>query len=218
MELYDLTGPVTPEIWHYRAPYFPPQIESLASADWLDYPIYSEAMSMPMQSGTYIETAGHVYQNRVTTADLPLDKTVLLSSVCIQIPALARTEISSEMIKKALLRLDSPKLVGRGLIISTGWYKHWFDPEFLNDGPYFAPDAIDFMLKCDVSLVGADLPCWDNPAKPTGHLRVFFQSEALMLAPIYAADRLEDSEGKLIAAPLAVHGTSASPVRAVWVA
>lgn len=219
MEKYfDISGPVRPGIWHYGAPYFPFQIQSLSTPEWMDFPVYAEAISMPMQTGTYIETAGHVYKNKITTAQLPLDRTILLPSFSLQIPSAAHTQITKEMVIEALKRIGSPSLVGCGIIISTGWFKRWFDPEFLSDGPFFSPDVMELMVSSGVSLLGSDMPCWDSPSHPTGHLLEFFKSDALMLAPLYETDRLKEGSGQLIAIPLAIEGTSASPVRAVWVA
>lgn len=77
---------------------------------------------------------------------------------------------------------------------------------------------MELMVSSGVSLLGSDMPCWDSPSHPTGHLLEFFKSDALMLAPLYRTDRLKEGSGQLIAIPLAIEGTSASPVRAVWVA
>jgi len=218
MKYFDISGPVRPGIWHYDAPYFPFQMQSLSKPVRADFPYYAESITMPMQSGTYIETAGHVFPDQLTTAQVPLERTVLLPSFCLQIPAAANSKIIKEMIVEALKRIGSPSLVGKGLIISTGWFKHWFDSDYMSDGPYFSADVIEFMVESKVSLLGADMPYWDSSTEPTGHLLTFFKSNALMLAPVYGTDRISEGSGQLIAIPLAIEGTSASPVRAVWVA
>lgn len=92
---------------------------------------------MPMQSGTYIETAGHVFSDQLTTAQVPLEQTVLLPSFCLQIPSEANSKITNEMVVDALKRIGSPSLVGNGLIISTGWFKRWFDSDYMSDGHTF---------------------------------------------------------------------------------
>ena len=218
MTYFDISGPIRPGTWHYGAPYFPFQIQSISTPDWMDFPVYAESISMPMQTGTYIETAGHVYPNQITTAQIPLERTILLPSFCLQMPSSARSEITKAMILDALTRIGSPSLIGKGLIISTGWFKHWFDPEYLSDGPFFSPDVMEFMVASKVGLLGSDMPCWDSPTHPTGHLLTYFKSDGLMLAPLYDTDRLGEGSGQLIAIPLAIEDTSASPVRAVWVA
>ena len=173
---------------------------------------------MPMQSGTYIETAGHVFPDQITTAQIPLERTVLLPSYCLQMPTVANGKITRAMIVDALKRIGSPSLDGKGLIISTGWFKHWFESDFMTEGPYFSADVMEFMVESKVSLFGSDMPAWDSPSEPTGHLLTFFKSNALMLAPLYGTDQITEGAGQLIAIPLAIEGTSASPVRAVWVA
>ena len=218
MKYFDISGPVRPGICHYGDPYFPLQIQSLSKPTWEEFPYYAESINMPMQSGTYIETAGHVFPDQITTAQIPLERTVLLPSYCLQMPTVANGKITRAMITDALKRIGSPSLVGKGLIISTGWFKHWFESDFLTDGPYFSVDVMEFMVESKVSLFGSDMPAWDSPSEPTGHLLTFFKSDALMLAPLYGTDQITEGAGQLIAIPLAIEGTSASPVRAVWVA
>jgi len=218
MKYIDISGPVSPGIWNYGDPYIPLQIQSLSKPRWEDFPFYAQAITMPMQSGTYIETAGHVYPDQITTAQIPLERTVLLPSFCLQMPSLAHSEITKAMVVDALKRIGSPSLIGKGLIISTGWFTHWFDPDYISDSPYFSADVMEFLVESKVSLFGSDMPCWDSPSEPTGHLLTFFKSDALMLAPLYGTDRLAEGGGQLIAIPLAIEGTCASPVRAVWVA
>lgn len=218
MKYFDISGPVGPGIWHYDAPYFPFQMQSLSKPKWADFPYYAESITMPMQSGTYIETAGHVFPDQLTTAQVPLERTVLLPSYCLQMPTAADSKITRTMVVDALKRIGSPSLVGKGLIISTGWFKHWFESDFMTDGPYFSADVMEFIVESKVSLLGSDMPYWDSTSEPTGHLLTFFKSNSLMLAPVYGTDQITEGAGQLIAIPLAIEGTSASPVRAVWVA
>jgi kynurenine formamidase len=133
-------------------------------------------------------------------------------------PSSGGSEITKAMILAALTRIGSPSLAGKGLIISTGWFKHWFETDYLSDGPFFSADVMEFMVESKVSLLGSDMPCWDSPTYPTGHLLTYFKSDGLMLAPLYDTDRLSEGAGQLIAIPLPIENTSASPVRAVWVA
>lgn len=71
---------------------------------------------MPMQTGTYIETAGHVYKNKITTAQLPLDRTILLPSFSLQIPSAAHTQLLKKWLLKRLKELVAHLLSGAELL------------------------------------------------------------------------------------------------------
>lgn len=113
MKYFDISGPVRPGIWHYDAPYFPFQMQSLSKPRWEEFPYYAESINMPMQSGTYIETAGHVFPDQLTTAQVPLERTVLLRSYCLQIPSVANSKITRAMIVDALKELAVHPLLGK---------------------------------------------------------------------------------------------------------
>lgn len=59
------------------------------------------------------------------------------------------------------------------MIISTGWFKRWFDSDYMSDGPYFSADVMEFIVESKVSLLGSDMPYWDSASEPTGHLLTF---------------------------------------------
>jgi arylformamidase len=216
--MIDITGPVESGMWSYAEPYFPPQISAIASPAWSAREIHQQAIAMPLQTGTYLETAAHVFPDRELVAEVALERTVLLPSVCVQVPAEAGQPIEAEGLRQALDRLDpAPSLRGTGLLVGTRWGQRWQAPEFVTDGPFFAPDAIDLVVSAGVGLLGADLPRFDDPRNPTGHLTRFFETDALLLAPLQGLERIGDARGRIIAAPLRIGGVCASPVRAVWV-
>lgn len=216
--MVDITGRIHTGMWHYADPYFPPEVYALPAVDWLPEPIYSEAMHMPMQTGTYVETAAHVRKDAVRLDAVGLERTVLLPSVCVQIPKGSGESIGAAELSTALGRLGSPgRWTGMGLLVSTGWGDQWDEPGYIDNCPYFEDDAIDVVLTQQFSLFGGDSPRFENPTAPSGHLRRFFTSDALLLAPLAHLTEVGDAVGHLIAAPLSITDISASPVRAVWI-
>lgn len=214
----DITGPLREGAWHYPPPYFAPRVRSLPSPDWSAAEIHQQAVDMPMQSGTYLETAAHAYPERELVEDLPLARTAMLPSVCVGVDAQPGSGIDAARLKRSIDRVCGTRsLDGAGLLVATGWSAHWFDDDFLTAGPFFTPDAIEHVLELRVSLLGADLPRFDDPQQPTGHLRRFFATPTLMLAPLYRLEYIVGSAGWLTAAPLRLAGVCASPVRAIWI-
>jgi kynurenine formamidase len=216
LSLIDITGPIFPGMWDYGAPYFTPKVWSLDFQAWEGGPIYAEAVSMPLQSGTYLETAAHVFPTRERLGQLPIERTVLVPSICIYNAVGPRSALTAAMIEPLVRQVADPPYKGKALLIGTGWSSHWRDADFLTECPYLSEDAIDFVLEHDFAILGGDTPRYDNPYSPTGHLFRFFESETLLLAPLYNLEAVGNQAGWLIAAPLHISDISASPVRAVW--
>jgi arylformamidase len=216
--LVDITGPIRPGMWHYDAPYFAPEIRALPSPDWIEGEIHQQMISMPLQSGTYLETAAHVDPERELVEDLELARTTMVPAVCVAVPAGARTPVAAAPLREAIARvMGGDAIAGTALIVATGWSSHWDDPDYVSGGPFFTPDAIDVVLELAPGLLGADIPRFDDPMHPTGHLNRFFASDTLMLAPLYGLEPIHDTKGTLIAAPLRIAGVCATPVRAIWI-
>ncbi|MFY1693258.1 cyclase family protein [Plantactinospora sp. WMMB782] len=215
--MIDISGPVHPQMWHYPDPYFAPEIFDLPPVSWLTEPVYSEAVRMPLQTGTYVETAAHVRPDGVRLDDVPLARTVLLPAVCVQVPKGPGEPVRAREVRRVLDNIGPGPWDGYGLLISTGWGTHWDEPDYLDACPYFDDDVIDEVLAQRFSLLGGDTPRFENPAAPSGHLRRFFRSDALLLAPLANLGAVGSNSGHLIAAPLPIRRISASPVRAVWV-
>jgi kynurenine formamidase len=213
----DITGPVRPGMWHYADPYFAPVLSEIRQPDWLDDVIYSEAISMPLQTGTYIETAAHVDASRERIDEVPLERTVLVPAITVQVPAGRGGCIDRGPLEQLVKSVTPPPYAGMALLVGTGWSARWDEEDYVSDGPYFSPGAIEFVVEAGFGILGGDFPRFDNPAAPTGHLRRLFETEALLLAPLYGLDRVGNAAGSLIAAPLRIENASATPVRAVWV-
>lgn len=212
----DITGPIRPGMWHYADPYFAPVLSEIRQPDWLDDVIYSEAISMPLQTGTYIETAAHVDASRERIAEVPLERTVLTPAIAVQVRAGRADCIERGPLEKLVSVVAPPPYAGMALLVGTGWSARWDEDDYVTDGPYFSPAAIEFVVEAGFGILGGDFPRFDNPNSPTGHLRRLFETEALLLAPLYGLERVGNAVGSLIAAPLRVENASATPVRAVW--
>jgi arylformamidase len=217
VELIDISGRISPRMWSYAPPYFGPVVTKLDSPEWVQYPVYSEAISMPLQTGTYIETAAHVDPDRELIADLPIEQTVLVSAICVQTPTAPKSGLAREALEQAVAAVAPPPYDGLALIVAMGWGHRWERSDFTTDCPYFTPTAIDFVIEGGFAILGADTPRFDSPIERTGHLLRLFKTNALILGPLGSLEALGSGEGWLIAAPLPVEAVCASPTRAIWV-
>ena len=212
----DITGPVRPGMWHYPFPYFAPEMSQIDQPTWLENAVYSEAISMPLQTGTYIETAAHVFPERERINEVALERTVLVRAIAVQVDGGRNGCISRRHLEPAVRNIADPPYVGMALVVGTGWSDMWDSELYVSDGPFFSEDAIEFVMESNFGILGGDFPRYDNPQAPTGHLQRLFGTETLLLAPLYNLRTVGNSTGLLIAAPLKIDGASATPVRAIW--
>ncbi len=216
MAIIEISGPITDNMWSYGDPYPTPSITQIPPPDWLDYPVYSQTVSMAVQSGTYLETAAHMDQSRISIDQLPLSRCHCIDAVALWIPRSANTAIRADALQSALEHARLTLAPGDALLVGTGWDQRWDQPDFVTDPPYFGTDAIDWILDHQVSLLGADTPRFDSPHTPQNFFPKFFQHEILLLAPTVNLHQVGSARGKLSALPLKLTGACASPVRALW--
>lgn len=216
MRIIDISGPIEDNMWSYGDPYPAPRIAQIPPPAWLDYPVYSQTVSMAVQSGTYLETAAHMDQSRMPIDQLPLDRCLQIDAVALWIPKEANAPISAADLQAALDSSGTTLNAGDALLVGTGWHKQWHAPNFVTDPPYFLAEAIDWVLDHEVALLGGDTPRYDSPHNPQNFFPKFFQQEILLLAPLINLDQVRTPRGKLTALPLKIKDACASPVRALW--
>jgi kynurenine formamidase len=217
MRVIDISGPIEDGMWSYGDPYPAPRIAQIPPPAWLDYPVYSQTISMAVQCGTYLETAAHMDQGRLPIDQLPLARCHQIDAVTLWIPRGANEPIRAVDLQDALDKSRLTLQAGDALLIGTGWDAQWHAPNFVTDPPYFLAEAIDWVLDHAVALLGADTPRYDSPHQPQNFFPKFFQREILLLAPLVNLAQVGNARGKLTALPLKIKDACASPVRALWI-
>jgi len=217
MRTIDISGPIEDGMWSYGSPYPTPTITQIPPPDWLDYPVYSQTISMAVQSGTYLETAAHMDQTRMPIDQLPLSRCYLIDAVALWIPRNANQPIGAAAMQRAVAEAGLTVEAGDALLVGTGWDRQWHAPNFVTEPPYFLADAIDWVLDHQVSLIGAATPRYDSPHNPQNFFPTFFQNEILLLAPLINLAEVGTARGKVTALPLKLKDACASPVRALWI-
>lgn len=218
MAMIDISGPISHNMWSYGDPYPTPQIAQIPPPDWLEYPVYSQTVSMAVQSGTYLETAAHMDPARISIDRLPLERCYHIPAVALWLPRGANQPVTAGDLERASREQKVPVQSGDALLIGTGWDSHWNDADYVTDPPYFSADAIDWVLERQFSLLGADTPRYDSPHTPQNFFPKFFSGEILLLAPLVNMAQVGSGRGRLTALPLKIEGACASPVRALWMA
>jgi arylformamidase len=198
-------------MWSYPDPYPKVRVEEIPIPNWIAYDTYSWVFTLGAQSGTYLETAAHMFRDATTIDEVPLER-MFLDAAVIQL----RDVGPNEPITPAELGASEVEVHPRdALLICSGWDRKWHDEDFVANCPYITREAMDWIFDQHVSLVGADLPRFDSWQKPQLFFADFFKRDILLLAPVVNLRAVSRTRVRLIALPLKVKGVCGSPCRAV---
>ncbi|MDI4645040.1 cyclase family protein [Cohnella hashimotonis] len=212
-QLIDLTGTIRNGMWGYGHPFPEPLVQPLATVEQDGFAAHR--MHLHSLTGTYLETAGHLYPDRELLGDVPLERCVLRAWVA-QLPEKQELEaILPEELEAAVGGCLQP---GDALLIATGWDRNWHRAGYTDRCPYFGEGTIDWIIDRGVSMLGVDVPSVQDP-RSEGELSVlnaYYKENRLLLAPLV---NLRAAEGavpwQLVVLPLAIPELCASPCRAI---
>lgn len=211
MEIIDITGPIENGMWSYPAPYPKVEIREIPVPDWIAYPTYSWQFSLGAQSGTYLETAAHMFRDATTIDQVPAERFFLDAAVIKVGDKQPNEPIEAAELAKARVEIRP----GDALLVCTGWDKNWYDPGFVNQSPHFTLEAMHWIFDRQISLMGADLPRFDSWEDPQEFFGDFFRRDILLLAPLVNLGTISQSRVRLIALPLKIKGVCGTPCRAL---
>jgi kynurenine formamidase len=213
MRVIDVTGMIENQMWHYAEPVTPPVIEPIAS---LEDPAGWEAHRMTLRTltGTYLEAAAHLLPGGEKIAEVAPERLIRPASI-LQLPDCAPGyAITARDLMATAIQPQS----GDAVLMATGWDRMWNAPRYVEDSPYLTPEAMRWLVDAGASIIGGDMPCFDNPASPQGVNYTLFRAGCLILAPLVnLRHALSGSRPWLIALPLKVKGVCGTPCRAVLV-
>ena len=162
-------------------------------------------------SGTYMDTPFHRYADGDDLASLPLAHTVDLPGVVYDAAALVT---AGRMHVNADDLIDIP-VEGRAVLMRTGWDAHWPGPDYLAANPHLTDAAARLLIERGAVLVGID--SWNVDDTNDGHRPVhsrLLRAGIPIVENLCRIDQLPTSGFRFYAAPLAIGGGSAIPVRA----
>jgi arylformamidase len=212
MNVIDLSGPITSGMWTYGPPLPDVVIEQVAAIEGVGWS--GHRLGVHTLAGTYVESAGHLFADRELISNMPLDR-FIVPAVVVQLNEKGPLEAITRDELRAALFADAK---GAALLVATGWDRHWNAPDYVARCPFFEPDAVQWVIEQEVSLLGVDTPCIQDPRSDDGSLtRLFFRGERILLAPLVGLRKALDGPFRLIALPLNIPGVCGTPCRAVLV-
>ncbi len=220
--IIDITGPIHDGMWSYGDPFPPYRLERIPTPAWLSYPIYSESFTgMCSQTGTYLETPAHLlgYDASYPLSLVPVDSLIDVPACVIQVNPDSLPLIGGRRaITRAALTENRERLPlssCRAILVSTGWGKAWKQEDFVTGSPFFAADAMEWLIGLKPFILGADSPRWESLEHPQGFFPAFFGANILMLAPCAQLEQIRHALVSLTVLPLKIEDTCCTPCRAV---
>ena len=104
-------------------------------------------IEMVANTGTYLDTPFHRFEDGYDLADLDLSRVADLPGVCVRSEGFA---IGPQV-------LHGSNIEGRAVLFHTGWDQHW-DTDLYGDPshPFLADDTVDLLVDAGAALVGID--------------------------------------------------------------
>ena len=208
MPLIDLSHPLTND-----TPPFPGdpvvEIKILASTTQTNreerQSLNCSQLTLPIHCATHIDAPYHFYADRPTIDQIPLDR-------CTG-PAALLNLFDQPIIDAEHLSPYREQLAAhRHIIIHSGWYTQWRQPNFFSEHPVLTAAAAQLLVDCGVGLIGVDFPSVDRPPHEA-HL-VLLGNDLLIVENLTNLAAIGTRPFDFSAIPLAIVGRDGSPVRA----
>ena len=165
-------------------------------------------ITMVANTGTYIDSPFHRYENGADIADFDLAEIASLDGVVVHLDSMRGREIP----RSAFAAVD---VRGKAVLVHTGWSEHWRTDRYFENHPFLTADAADYLRNAGARLVGIDSLNIDDTTG--GHRPVhttLLGAGIPIVEHLCALDRLPSSGFRFSAVPPKVRGLGTFPVRA----
>lgn len=211
--LIDLTGPLHPGMWSYAPMIEIPPFEQQRWATIEERGWEADWFAMPTLAGTYLETAKHLIADAPSIDQVPPERFFVNATIA-RIPRGPREHITVAELETTATSLEP----GDALLVHTGWEQHRDNSEtFVLQSPHFDLEAMQWIVDRGISILGGDMPCFDDPvgAEGQGVNMVLFGAGALILAPLVNLGATTATRGRLTVMPIPLVGSCGAPCRAI---
>ena len=164
-------------------------------------------IEMIANTGTYVDSPFHRYENGKDLSELPLESVAELRCLVVRVPS-GMTSIDD-------VPLDPSKVKGRAVLFHTNWDRHFCTEAYFEGHPHLTARAAEWLVKAGASLVGID--SFNIDSISTGERPVhtiLLGSEIPICEHMRGLAAVPDTGGRFSAVPVKVKGMGTFPVRA----
>lgn len=164
-------------------------------------------IEMVANTGTYIDSPFHRYENGKDLSELTLETVANLDGIVFH------ADTTKRSIDKSLF--GDADLKARAILIHTGWDKHWGTEKYFLGHPYLTRDAAEYLRDCGVSLVGIDSLNIDDTTDGQRPVHsILLRADIPIVEHMCNLSKLTDSGFAFFAVPVKVKDFGTFPVRA----
>lgn len=166
-------------------------------------------IEMVSNTGTYIDTPFHRYEDGKDLSDILIEKTALLNAVVIRVPYQESKVIDAAIFKQYDIN-------NKAVLVHTGWDELWQKEEYYTENPYLTAEAAQYLVDQKVILVGIDSYNIDDVSGKTRPVHtILLKNEILIVEHLCNLHQIPDGVAiKFCATPPKVKGMGTFPVRA----
>lgn len=108
-----------------------------------------DIVSLPGNTGTYLDSPFHRYEGGADLADLALETLVDLPAEVFHVADAGQRGIPASVFYDRDVR-------GKAVLLHTGWDRHFGTPQYGVDAPFLSEDGVRYLADQGVTLVGID--------------------------------------------------------------
>ena len=163
---------------------------------------------MVANTGTYLDSPFHRYEDGQDLAKLKLKSMADLDGVVLRVQGTGQRAIEAEAFKTMNVK-------GRAVLIHTGWDVHWRRPRYFEGHPFLTKDAAQFLAEQGATLVGIDSYNIDDTAdlERPAH-SILLGAGVPIVEHMCNLAQLRKKGFKFFAVPAKIGGMGTFPVRA----
>jgi arylformamidase len=165
-------------------------------------------IDMVANTGTYLDSPFHRYADGADLSELKLQSLADLLGIVVRRPWENALAVEPQ-------HLEGRDVMGKAVLIHTGWDRHWRTDAYFGEHPYLTADSADWLVRQGAALVGIDSCNIDNMhvrARPV-HTRLL-GAGIVICEHMTALGSLPDEGFRFSAVPPKVKGVGTFPVRA----
>lgn len=208
----DLSHTVTDGMLTYKG--LPPvQIDTFLSRETSknnyegDTSFYIGKIAFVANTGTYIDTPFHRYEDGSDLVDISLTDVADIEGITIDIPG------ETKAIRVA--HLKNAEIKGKAVLLRTGWDRHWLKEEYYGNHPFVTREAAEYLRDEGAAIVGIDSYNIDdiNDGTRPAH-SILLAAGIYIVEHMTGLDELPEGGYSFFAVPVKVRDFGSFPVRA----
>jgi len=165
-------------------------------------------IDMVANTGTYLDTPFHRFENGIDLSQLSLPRLVNLEGVIIRVDGQQVKAIDESYFQGLNFR-------GKAVLVHTGWDYFWRTDQYFEDSPFLTEGAAHFLVQAGAILVGIDSHNIDDTSHNTRPVHtVLLQNEIAIVEHLCNLQQVPASGFTFSAIPPKIKGLGTFPVRA----